>query len=40
MVRPYNFYLNPIPEVRLDIERIFSFQSGGEYRNQYVILIC
>ncbi|MCJ1436352.1 hypothetical protein MMC27_005731 [Xylographa pallens] len=27
--RPYNFYLNPIFEVKLDIERIFSFQSGA-----------
>ncbi|MCJ1389378.1 hypothetical protein MMC18_002235 [Xylographa bjoerkii] len=27
--RPYNFYLNPILEVKLDIERIFSFQSGA-----------
>lgn len=27
--RPYNFNLNPVVEERLDIERIFSFQSGA-----------
>ncbi|KAI9809416.1 MAG: hypothetical protein M1827_006852 [Pycnora praestabilis] len=29
IARPYNFNLNPIMEERLDIERIFSFQSGA-----------
>jgi hypothetical protein len=29
IARPYNYFLNPILEERLDIERIFSFQSGG-----------
>ena len=29
IARPYNFFLNPILEERLDMERIFSFQSGG-----------
>ncbi|KAH7061386.1 ribonuclease H-like domain-containing protein [Macrophomina phaseolina] len=28
-VRPYNFNLNPLLEERLDIERIWSFQSGA-----------
>lgn len=28
-LRPYNFYLNPVIEERLDVERIFSYQSGG-----------
>lgn len=30
-MRPYNFYVNPIPDAKLEIERIFSFQSGGKY---------
>lgn len=30
-MRPYNFYLNPIPDAKLEIERIFSFQSGGKF---------
>ncbi|KAL1624523.1 hypothetical protein SLS54_003866 [Diplodia seriata] len=29
VVRPYNFNLNPLLEERLDIERIWSFQSGA-----------
>ncbi|MCJ1473203.1 hypothetical protein MMC13_001854 [Lambiella insularis] len=29
VTRPYNFYLNPIMEIKLDIERIFSYQSGA-----------
>ena len=29
VTRPYNFFVNPIPDARLDIERIFAFQSGG-----------
>ncbi|KAF2085243.1 CAF1-domain-containing protein, partial [Saccharata proteae CBS 121410] len=29
ILRPYNFNLNPLLEERLDIERIFSFQSGA-----------
>lgn len=28
-VRPYNFNLNPLVEERLDIERIFAYQSGA-----------
>jgi poly(A)-specific ribonuclease len=30
VARPYNIYLNPLLDERLEIERIFSFQSGGE----------
>ncbi|MCJ1246045.1 hypothetical protein MMC30_003249 [Trapelia coarctata] len=29
IARPYNFFLNPILEEKLDIERIFSYQSGA-----------
>jgi poly(A)-specific ribonuclease len=29
VVRPYNFNLSPLMEEKLDIERIFSFQSGA-----------
>lgn len=29
IARPYNFHLNPCLEERLDVERIFSFQSGA-----------
>ena len=29
VTRPYNFFVNPIPDARLDIERVFAFQSGG-----------
>jgi hypothetical protein len=29
ITRPYNFFVNPVPDGRLDIERIFAFQSGG-----------
>ena len=30
VTRPYNFYLNPVFEEKgLDVERIFSYQSGG-----------
>ena len=29
ITRPYNFFVNPIPDGKLDIERIFAFQSGG-----------
>ncbi|KAI9872401.1 MAG: hypothetical protein M1830_001690 [Pleopsidium flavum] len=28
-MRPYNFYLNPVMEERLDVERVFSYQSGA-----------
>lgn len=28
-LRPYNFFLNPVPDKRLDVERDFTFQSGG-----------
>ncbi|KAI9877124.1 MAG: hypothetical protein M1830_004719, partial [Pleopsidium flavum] len=28
VMRPYNFYLNPVMEERLDVERVFSYQSG------------
>ena len=31
ILRPYNFYLNPVVEEKLDVERIFSYQSGGEF---------
>ncbi len=27
---PFNFFVNPVPEERLNIERIFSYQSGGK----------
>ncbi|KAL8832616.1 MAG: hypothetical protein Q9170_004816 [Blastenia crenularia] len=29
VVRPYNFFLNPVPDERLNVERIFSYQSGA-----------
>ncbi|KAL2355890.1 ribonuclease H-like domain-containing protein [Cryomyces antarcticus] len=29
IARPYNFNINPVVEERLDVERIFSFQSGA-----------
>ncbi|KAL8636251.1 MAG: hypothetical protein Q9228_006332 [Teloschistes exilis] len=29
VVRPYNFFLNPVPEERTNIERTISFQSGA-----------
>ena len=29
IARPYNFYLNPVPGGRLDIERDFTYQSGA-----------
>ncbi|KAI9702583.1 MAG: hypothetical protein M1836_001063 [Candelina mexicana] len=29
ITRPYNFYLNPVIQERLDVERIFSYQSGA-----------
>lgn len=28
-LRPYNLFLNPVADGRLDVDRIFSFQSGG-----------
>lgn len=31
VTRPYNFFVNPVPDSRLDIERIFAYQSGGIY---------
>lgn len=31
VTRPYNFFVNPVPDGRLDIERIFAFQSGGTF---------
>lgn len=30
VVRPYNFFLNPVPDERMNVERIFSYQSGGK----------
>ena len=27
---PYNFYLNPVPDSRLDVGRDFTYQSGGK----------
>ncbi|KAI9713645.1 MAG: hypothetical protein M1812_006617 [Candelaria pacifica] len=29
ITRPYNFFLNPVIQERLDVERIFSYQSGA-----------
>ncbi|KAL8690752.1 MAG: hypothetical protein Q9218_003873 [Villophora microphyllina] len=29
VVRPYNFFLNPVPDERMNIERTISFQSGA-----------
>ncbi|KAL9603936.1 MAG: hypothetical protein Q9219_000874 [cf. Caloplaca sp. 3 TL-2023] len=29
VVRPYNFFLNPVPDERLNVERVFSYQSGA-----------
>lgn len=31
IISPFNMFLNPIFTERLDIERIFSYQSGGKY---------
>lgn len=31
VVRPYNFFLNPVPDEKMNVERIFSYQSGGKY---------
>lgn len=30
VIRPYNIHLNPVPEERLNVERTFSYQSGGK----------
>ena len=30
IARPYNFHLNPLPDKKLNVERDFSFQSGGK----------
>lgn len=30
VARPYNFYLNPVPDKKLNVERDFSYQSGGK----------
>ncbi|KAL9015273.1 MAG: hypothetical protein Q9173_000071 [Seirophora scorigena] len=29
VVRPYNFFLNPVPDEKMNVERIFSYQSGA-----------
>lgn len=29
VARPYNFYLNPVPDKKLNVERDFSYQSGA-----------
>ncbi|KAL8941848.1 MAG: hypothetical protein Q9211_001656 [Gyalolechia sp. 1 TL-2023] len=29
VVRPYNFFLNPVPDERLNVERVFSYHSGA-----------
>ncbi|KAL8935957.1 MAG: hypothetical protein Q9216_005173 [Gyalolechia sp. 2 TL-2023] len=29
VVRPYNFFLNPVPDEKLNVERDFSYHSGG-----------
>ncbi len=31
MIRPYNIFLNPVPEEIKDVERIFAYQSGGRF---------
>lgn len=28
-VKPYNFFLDPVPNEKLNVERIFAYQSGG-----------
>lgn len=30
VVRPYNLYLSPLPDKKLNVERDFSYQSGGK----------
>ena len=40
MLRPFNFYINPVPEKKFDVERDVTFQSGGMFaheslKNQY-----
>ncbi|KAL8990477.1 MAG: hypothetical protein Q9177_000871 [Variospora cf. flavescens] len=34
VVRPYNFFLNPVPDEKMNVERIFSYQSGGRFRTK------
>lgn len=34
VVRPYNFFLNPVPDEKLNVERIISYQSGGKHRRE------
>ena len=29
VLRPFNFYINPVPEKKFDVERDVTFQSGG-----------
>ena len=29
VLKPYNFFLDPVPNEKLHVERIFSYQSGG-----------
>lgn len=35
LLKPYNFFLNPIPDSRLDIGRVVSYQSGGTARSNH-----
>lgn len=35
VLKPYNFFLNPIPDSRLDIGRVISYQSGGPARSNH-----
>ena len=28
-LKPYNFFLDPVPNEKLHVERIFAYQSGG-----------
>lgn len=34
VVRPYNFFLSPVPDEKMNVERIFSYQSGGRFRTK------
>lgn len=31
LLKPYNFFLNPVPDQKLHVERIFAYQSGGNF---------
>jgi len=32
VLKPYNFFLNPLPDSRLNLERVVSYHSGGSAR--------